>query len=65
MDNKEAKNGPADEMESSSSGGSSGSNRWDNADLDDHDYKNVFVDDGEGEEKLPEFFDTTLVQKNR
>ena len=44
---------------------SSGSNRWDNADLDDLDYKNVFVDDGDAEERLPEFFDTNLVYKNR
>jgi biotin synthase-like enzyme len=54
------KNGPEE-----SASGSSDSNRWDTADLDDLDYKNVFVDDGDAEERLPEFFDTSLVHKNR
>ena len=47
------------------SSGSSGSNRWENADLDGMDLKCVFVDDGDAEDKLPEFFDTNLVHRNR
>ena len=64
MNNKDPKNGPYDDF-SESSDESSGGNRWDDADLDGLEYKHVFVDDGDAEEKLPEFFDTNLVQKNR